>query len=117
MTDSASPSDSSGHTGLGLGLALSGGGFRAMLFHLGSVWRLDELGLLQTLERISSVSGGSLLNGRLAARWSTLQFRDGGAANFRSEIAEPVLRFAARTIDGPAIAFGLLPRVSSGLLA
>ena len=28
------------------GLALSGGGFRATLFHLGTLWRLNELGLL-----------------------------------------------------------------------
>lgn len=58
----------------GIGLALSGGGFRAMLFHLGSLWRLNELGLLQKLNRISSVSGGSLLAGRLAA--GTRQFRN-----------------------------------------
>ncbi|WP_044591537.1 hypothetical protein [Bradyrhizobium sp. LTSPM299] len=29
----------------GLGLALSGGGFRATLFHIGSCWRLIELGI------------------------------------------------------------------------
>jgi len=41
----------------GIGLCLSGGGFRAMLFHLGSLIRLNELGLLTRLERIASVSG------------------------------------------------------------
>jgi NTE family protein len=29
---------------LDAGLALSGGGYRAMLFNLGSIWRLNELG-------------------------------------------------------------------------
>ena len=29
---------------LGIGLCLSGGGYRAMLFHRGVVWRLAELG-------------------------------------------------------------------------
>ncbi len=33
----------------GIGLALSGGGFRATLFHLGSIWRLNELGMLADL--------------------------------------------------------------------
>jgi len=42
------------------GLALSGGGFRATLFHLGAFWRLNELGYLPNLDRVSSVSGGSI---------------------------------------------------------
>ncbi|HEY6196570.1 MAG TPA: patatin-like phospholipase family protein [Candidatus Eisenbacteria bacterium] len=44
-----------------LGLALSGGGFRATLFHLGVLVRLAELDLLRHLHVISSVSGGSIL--------------------------------------------------------
>src|SRR5437867_10449977 len=44
----------------GIGLALSGGGFRATLFHCGALWRLNELGYLQKLARVSSVSGGSI---------------------------------------------------------
>jgi NTE family protein len=43
----------------GIALCLSGGGSRAMLFHIGAVLRLNELGLLPELARISSVSGGS----------------------------------------------------------
>jgi len=31
----------------GIGLCLSGGGFRAMLFHVGSLWRLNEAGALK----------------------------------------------------------------------
>ncbi|MFN2603329.1 MAG: patatin-like phospholipase family protein [Gemmatimonadaceae bacterium] len=45
----------------GLCLALSGGGFRATLFHLGSIRRLNELGLLDSFQSISSVSGGSIM--------------------------------------------------------
>src|SRR5205814_3133663 len=45
----------------GLCLALSGGGFRATLFHLGSIRRLNELALLGSFQSISSVSGGSIL--------------------------------------------------------
>ncbi|MHC4915154.1 MAG: hypothetical protein ACYTGB_06645, partial [Planctomycetota bacterium] len=43
----------------GTALCLSGGGYRAMLFHLGAAWRLYETGDLAKLDRISSVSGGS----------------------------------------------------------
>ena len=51
-----------GHEGPGQGIALclSGGGYRAMLFHLGTLWRLNELGYLPKLDRVSSVSGGSI---------------------------------------------------------
>ncbi len=42
----------------GIALCLSGGGYRAMLFHLGALLRLNELGYLARLDRISSVSGG-----------------------------------------------------------
>lgn len=45
----------------GLCLALSGGGFRATLFHLGALRRLNELGLLSSFKSISSVSGGSMI--------------------------------------------------------
>lgn len=50
----------------GIGLSLSGGGYRAMLFHVGSLWRLNEAGLLSQLQRISSISGGSITAGQLA---------------------------------------------------
>ncbi|MDB5318420.1 MAG: hypothetical protein JWN40_51 [Phycisphaerales bacterium] len=45
---------------------MSGGGFRASLFHLGSLRRLHEVGLLHKVKTISSVSGGSILSGYLA---------------------------------------------------
>lgn len=44
-----------------LGLALSGGGFRASLFHAGVLARLAECGTLRRVEVISTVSGGSIL--------------------------------------------------------
>jgi len=44
-----------------LGLALSGGGFRATLFHLGVLHRLAEMDLLRKVDVISTVSGGSIL--------------------------------------------------------
>ncbi|BAO29637.1 patatin-like phospholipase family protein [Sulfuritalea hydrogenivorans] len=44
-------------------LALSGGGIRAMIFHLGVLRHLAENGALETISRVSTVSGGSLLLG------------------------------------------------------
>ena len=44
-----------------LGLALSGGGFRASFFHIGALARLAELELLRYVEVISTVSGGSIV--------------------------------------------------------
>lgn len=43
------------------GLALSGGGFRAALFHLGVLARLAELDVLHRVEVLSCVSGGSII--------------------------------------------------------
>jgi predicted acylesterase/phospholipase RssA len=44
-----------------LGLALSGGGFRAAFFHLGVLAQMARLGLLHQVEVISTVSGGSVI--------------------------------------------------------
>ncbi len=44
-----------------VGLALSGGGFRASLYHIGVLARLAELDLLRHVEVISCVSGGSII--------------------------------------------------------
>lgn len=44
-----------------VGLALSGGGFRASLFHIGVLARLAECGMLRRIEVLSCVSGGSIL--------------------------------------------------------
>jgi predicted acylesterase/phospholipase RssA len=44
-----------------IGLALSGGGFRASLFHIGVLARLAELDVLRRVEVLSCVSGGSIV--------------------------------------------------------
>jgi predicted acylesterase/phospholipase RssA len=44
-----------------VGLALSGGGFRASLFHIGVLARLAELDVLRKVEVLSCVSGGSII--------------------------------------------------------
>jgi len=44
-----------------IGLALSGGGFRASIFHLGVIRRLEELGIMHKVSVVSAVSGGSII--------------------------------------------------------
>ena len=98
----------------GIGLCLSGGGFRAMLFHLGAFVRLNEVGLLGKVDRVASVSGGSIAAGALAVGWSKLTFNDDGVAtNLIEEIAMPILKLACKRVDVPAILLGLLPFVSA----
>jgi NTE family protein len=102
----------------GIGLALSGGGFRVALFHVGALWRLNELGVLRQLSRISSVSGGSITSGRLAMVWTRLDFRDGVARRFDEEVVRPLRDFTSRTIDWRAVIYGVLsPRSIAETLA
>ena len=75
-------SDTSGQED-GVALSLSGGGYRAMIFHVGALYRLNEVGLLGKLSRISSVSGGSITAGFLGLVWDKLEFdKADKAANF-----------------------------------
>ncbi|SFN38008.1 NTE family protein [Bradyrhizobium sp. Rc3b] len=93
-----------------IGLCLSGGGFRAMIYHVGALVRLNELGLLFRLDQVSSVSGGSITAGMLALAWHRLQFTaDGVATNFNEIVAKPLLAFAGHDLDVRAIVLGLLP--------
>ena len=95
---------------LGIGLCLSGGGYRAMLFHLGVLWRLAELGYLGTqersgkhgpigtLQRVSSVSGGSIVAAALGIAWDDLRVDDDDLLDrFRELVVRPVVSFASRT--------------------
>src|SRR3954470_24161552 len=52
-----------------IGLALSGGGFRASLYHLGVVRFLRDGGILPRISHITSVSGGSIFAAHLALNW------------------------------------------------
>ena len=93
----------------GIALCLSGGGYRAMLFHVGALWRLNEAGYLPRLERISSVSGGSMTNGALALAWPKLAFDGAGVAqNFGPAFVDPLRKLAGKTIDLRAIVRGIL---------
>jgi NTE family protein len=99
----------------GTALCLSGGGFRAMLFHAGALKRLNELGYVRRLDRVSSVSGGSIAAGVLAHAWRRLDFDDRGvASNFDGVVLAPLYELATRRIDIPAIILGALGPGSIG---
>jgi NTE family protein len=93
------------------GLCLSGGGFRAALFHLGSLRRLNEAGLLSRMETVSSVSGGSIVNGLLARAWPRLRPDASGVfTNFFEEVEEPARAFCSTNIrNGPLVWSRLSP--------
>lgn len=90
--------------GEGVGLCLSGGGYRAMLFHAGSLARLNEAGWLPKLTRVTSVSGGSIVAAQLGLRWQHLRFdADGRAENFADEVLTPVVALSRVGIDAAAV--------------
>jgi NTE family protein len=88
-----------------IGIGLSGGGYRAALFHLGVLRALHESRILAEVETVSSVSGGSILAGYLAVVKSGLpevaglQFDD-----WESRIARPFRSLMTRDVrTGPII--------------
>ena len=107
----------------GIGICLSGGGYRAMLFHLGSLLRLLEIQYLGgagikeefgALRRISSVSGGSITSGALGQSWEKINFGQTGArGRFFDNVIGPVRNLSNHTIDVPAVLLGLLPFTSA----
>ena len=96
-----------------VGLCLSGGGYRAMMFHVGVLWRLNELGWLPKLDRVSSVSGGSITAGVLGLNWGKLGFgANGVAANFVDQLVTPIRKIAGKTIDEKSVFGGIFSSVA-----
>jgi NTE family protein len=89
----------------GIALCLSGGGFRATLFHLGALRRLNETGVLAKLDTITSVSGGSIMAAALATRapWPVSTAAPIPADVWERDVAAPVRRFASRNLRTPAM--------------
>ncbi|HJT36080.1 MAG TPA: patatin-like phospholipase family protein, partial [Pirellulales bacterium] len=72
-----------------IGLALSGGGFRATLFHLGMVRFLRDAGILPSVTHITSVSGGSVLAAHLVLNWD----RYTGTPDQFDAVAAEIIKF------------------------
>ncbi len=115
-------SDSERKANVGVGLCLSGGGYRAMLFHLGSLLRLVEIGYIGTripadlgkLERISSVSGGSITSAQLGLEWARVEpAKVGARERFFEYVIDPIRRLAGKTIDVNSVLVGFLPGTSA----
>ena len=87
-----------------IGIALSGGGYRAMLFHAGAIIRLYETGLLGKAARISSVSGGSITSAKLALEWPHIASRD----DLIKRVIAPVQGMADTSIDVRSVIGGML---------
>jgi NTE family protein len=79
-----------------------------MLFHAGSLWRLNQAGILPKLDRISSVSGGSITAAVLGMNWAGLGFDGNGVGQkFEELLVKPVRTLASHTIDADAILGGV----------
>ncbi|RMG47411.1 MAG: patatin-like phospholipase family protein [Acidobacteria bacterium] len=93
----------------GIAVCLSGGGYRAMLFHAGGLLRLAEAGLLARVSRVSSVSAGSITAAVLALAWDRCRLNEprGAGERFVRHVVAPLLALAARTLDVPAALLGL----------
>ena len=71
--------------------------------------RLNEAGLLRQLDRISSVSGGSIAAAVLGLNWNRLDFNASGVGlAFDAQVVRAIRGIASRTIDWQAILGGLL---------
>jgi NTE family protein len=91
----------------GVALCLSGGGYRAMLFHVGTLIRLNEMKLLPKIDRVSSVSGGSITAGVLGLNWNRLGFDSNGfSPRLQKELVDPIRKLAGRTVDTVSILSG-----------
>jgi len=99
----------------GMALCLSGGGYRATLFHMGALRRLNELGVLARpdFRTVSSVSGGSIT----AAALATALARSGRVAPasplsgdfWNREFRDRLRDLTKRNVRTPAMAQRLLP--------
>lgn len=71
-------------------LSFSGGGFRAAFFCLGAYRRLVECGISASVTRLSAVSGGSLVAGKIAIEASRAQFSS--VEDFDARVTRPMIK-------------------------
>jgi NTE family protein len=95
----------------GIGLCLSGGGFRATLFHLGALRRLNELGILARADfrTIASVSGGSITSAALATALARRPNATLSATEWELEVEAPLRAFTKTNMRTGPFLRRLLP--------
>ncbi len=93
-------------------LWLAGSGYRAALFHLGALTRLNELGLLAQTGTVGAVAGGSIVAALLATRvpWPL----HGGYREWPEQVAEPMRAIARRNARARAFLRKPFPGVAGG---
>lgn len=92
-----------------IGIALSGGGSRAIAFHLGCLRALQQLGILDRARVLSTVSGGSVIGAMYVLRRAGFQeFEDDVRTVLQSGLARPALRTAVTTPEGAKAVLCLL---------
>src|SRR5947209_5181627 len=89
------------------GLALSGGGFRATLYHLGLLRFLRDADILPQVTHITSVSGGSVMAAHLTLNWD----RYTGSPSEFDQAASQLIEFIRLDVRNR-----ILRRFSLGLL-
>lgn len=87
--------DAAGGFGHRFGVALSGGGFRASLFHLGVLAALAEHDLLRPMEVLSCVSGGSIVGTAYYSAVATLLETEADADITSDDLVEVMRRCIA----------------------
>jgi NTE family protein len=96
-------------TGPKIGIGLSGGGSRAIAFHLGCLRTLHAQGIVQRARVLSTVSGGSVIGAMYACHDGTFaEFEDQVRKVLRTGFAVPALRTAFTTSEGPKAAAALV---------
>ena len=83
-----------------VGLALSGGGARAMAFHLGCLRALESSGILKQVEVVSGVSGGGVAGALLVRSSSFSEFDMEMRKLLRRGFIWPAIRKLFTTLEG-----------------
>jgi NTE family protein len=85
-----------------IGVALSGGGSRAVAFHLGCLRALNDLQILDQVKILSTVSGGSVIGGLYAMNDSTFpEFDERVREMLARGLVRPAIRMAFCSPEGP----------------
>jgi NTE family protein len=103
-----------------IGLALSGGGSRAIAFHLGCLRALHDLGILEQVKVLSTVSGGSVIGALYAAADAPFpKFERRVRAMLARGLARPTIKTALLTAEGPKalLCAALTGTINLGFLA
>ena len=84
-----------------IGIALSGGGSRAIAFHLGCLRTLHQLGILQRARVMSTVSGGSVIGAMWAVHQGSFEdFETRVRATLAKGFVRPAIETAFTTSEG-----------------